>query len=163
MLEIDIRLNLELVNMRRKFTLDLSSFSILSQIVFGSAKNEIQIPHFASGISNDLLPHFLSGDHTIAFQHRDAIHPLPDGASCSHDPVSRKEALMDNPVSEGFLLSCQRHILKRLQAFILVRESMSENESGHPHLNPIWVGNGSVSGFDITISLTEIQVSNVTE
>lgn len=160
-LEADIRLDLELVNMRKKFMLDLSSLSILSQILCGSVKNEIQIPHFASGISNDLLSHSLPGDPTIAFQRKDGTHPVPDGASSSSDPVSKKEALMHNSVSEGFQLSCQRYILKRLRAFILVQKSMPETENVPLHLYPVWVGNGSVSGFDMIISLSEIQVSNV--
>ncbi|RVX23526.1 hypothetical protein CK203_000235 [Vitis vinifera] len=90
-LEADIRLDLELVNMRKKFMLDLSSLSILSQILCGSVKNEIQIPHFASGISNDLLSHSLPGDPTIAFQRKDGTHPVPDGASSSSDPVSKRK------------------------------------------------------------------------
>uniref|UniRef100_F6I7D8 Vacuolar protein sorting-associated protein 13 VPS13 adaptor binding domain-containing protein n=1 Tax=Vitis vinifera TaxID=29760 RepID=F6I7D8_VITVI len=157
-LEADIRLDLELVNMRKKFMLDLSSLSILSQILCGSVKNEIQIPHFASGISNDLLSHSLPGDPTIAFQRKDGTHPVPDGASSSSDPVSKKEALMHNSVSEGFQLSCQRYILKRLRAFILVQKSMPETENVPLHLYPVWVGNGSVSGFDMIISLSEIQM-----
>ncbi|RVW57283.1 hypothetical protein CK203_111286 [Vitis vinifera] len=148
----------ESVNMRKKFMLDLSSLSILSQILCGSVKNEIQIPHFASGISNDLLSHSLPGDPTIAFQRKDGTHPVPDGASSSSDPVSKKEALMHNSVSEGFQLSCQRYILKRLRAFILVQKSMPETENVPLRLYPVWVGNGSVSGFDMIISLSEIQM-----
>ena len=160
-LEADIHLNFELVNMRTKFMLDLSSLSILSQILCGSVENEIQIPHFASGISNGSLSHLLSGDPTIAFQPRDGIHPVPDGASCSSDPVSKKEDLKHNSLYAGFQLSCQRYILKRLRAFILLQKSMLETENVPLDIHPVWVGNSSVSGFDMIISLSEIQVSNV--
>lgn len=160
-LEADIHLNFEIVNLRGKFMLDLSSLSILSQILCGSVKNEIQVPHSASGLSNDFLSHFFSGDPSIIFQPRDGIHPVTDGASCSSDPVSKKEDLMHNSVSAGFQLSDRRYILTRLRAFILLQKSMLETENVPLHINPVWIGNGSVSGFDMIISLSEIQVSNV--
>ena len=38
---------------------------------------------------------------------------------------------------------------------------MLETENVPLDIHPVWVGNGSVSGFDMIISLSEIQVSNV--
>lgn len=51
--------------------------------------------------------------------------------------------------------SHQNKILNHLFASI----SAEKPENG-PMLNQVWVGSGSVSGFDLTISLSEIQVSD---
>lgn len=155
MLEVDVHLKFKLENMRRKFTFDLSRLSIFSQVFHDIVENEIHIPHFSSVTSNDTTSCSVSGDPAAGFQHRNEIH-LVNEASCSRDPVPQKEFSVKNCASEGIRLSHQNCILKRVGAFMTVEKP----EDGPLHLNQVWLGNGSVLGFDMTISLSEIQVSN---
>ncbi|KAK9285530.1 hypothetical protein L1049_024725 [Liquidambar formosana] len=155
-LEVDVCLNLELANMRRFFLFDLSRLSILSQILHESEENEVQIPHFSSVKSNDLSSDFVSGDSTVAFLHRDANWSVFDDASCSSGPISQKEAFGNNCVSQLSRLSHQSYILKQLRAIISAEKSVPGSENSPLFLNHVWVGSGSVSGFDMTISLSEI-------
>ena len=141
--------------MRRKFTFDLSRLSIFSQVFHHSVENEIQIPHFSSVTSDDTISCSVSGDPAAGFQHRNGIH-LVNEASCSRDPVSPKEFSVKNCASEGMHLSHKNHILERLVAFM----AMEKPEDDPLHLNQVWLGSGSVSNFDMTISLSEIQVSS---
>lgn len=135
----------ELANMRRKFKFDLSRLSILSQVLHDSLEKQMQIPHFSSGT--------LSGDSAIGFQHKNEIHSVNE-ASCSSDPVPQNEVLVKNCESKVFHSSHQNQILKQLCASMAV-----EKQDNVPlHLNQVWVGSGLVSGFDLTISLSEIQV-----
>lgn len=131
--------------MRRKFKFDLSRLSIFSQVLHDRVENQMQIPHFSSVA--------LSGDSAVGFQHKNEHH-LVNEASCSNDPVSQNEFLVKNCASKVFRSSHQTHILKQLHASIAV-----ERQDNVPfHLNQGWVGSGLVSGFDMTISLSEIRV-----
>ncbi|XP_042974875.1 uncharacterized protein LOC122306512 isoform X1 [Carya illinoinensis] len=142
-LEVDMKF--ELANMRRKFKFDLSRLSILSQVLHDSLEKQMQIPHFSSGT--------LSGDSAIGFQHKNEIHSVNE-ASCSSDPVPQNEVLVKNCESKVFHSSHQNQILKQLCASMAV-----EKQDNVPlHLNQVWVGSGLVSGFDLTISLSEIQM-----
>jgi hypothetical protein len=154
-LEVDVHLKFKLENMRRKFTFDLSRLSIFSQVFNDIVENEIQIPHFSSVTSNDMVSCSVSGDPAEGFQHRNEIH-LVNEASCSRDPVPQKEFSVENCASEGMHLSDHNCILEQLGASMAVEKP----EDGPLHLNQVWVGSGSVSGFDMTISLSEIQVSD---
>ncbi|XP_022751328.1 uncharacterized protein LOC111300016 isoform X3 [Durio zibethinus] len=134
-LELDLILNLDLKNMQRKFIFKLSRLSIFSQVIQQSAEDEIQILHFSSAESNELSSHFLAGESSVAFQHEDG---------CSRAPVS-----------EGiFCLRHQNYILKHLTS------SLSVEKAEVSPLDPeqVWVGSGSVSGFDMSISLSELQM-----
>jgi hypothetical protein len=154
LLEVDVHSKFKFENMRRKFKFDLSRLSILSQVFHHSVENEIQIPHFSSVTPNDTISCSASGDPVAGFQHRNGIH-LVNEASCSMDPVSQKEFSVKNRASEGMHLSHKNCILERLGAVM----AMENPEDDPLHLNQVWLGNGSVSGFDMTISLSEIQVS----
>ncbi|XP_059458026.1 uncharacterized protein LOC132187653 isoform X3 [Corylus avellana] len=153
LLEVDAHLKFKLENMRRKFTFDLSRLSIFSLVFHHSVENEIQIPHFSSVTSNDTISCSVSGDPAAGFQHRNGIH-LVNEASCSRDPVSPEEFSVKNCAFEGMHLSHKNHILKRLGAFMEIEKP----KDGPLHLNQVWLGSGSVSNFDMTISLSEIQM-----
>ena len=144
MLELDLILNLGLENMQRKFMFKLSRLSIFSQVIQQSAEDEIQILHFSSAQSNELSSHVLSGESAVTFQHEDGSCPVDD--SCSRAPIS-----------EGlFSLSHQDYILKHLTSSL----SIEKAEVSPLVPEQVWVGRGSVSGFDMTISLSELQVRN---
>ncbi|KAM4118037.1 hypothetical protein ACB094_02G170500 [Castanea mollissima] len=144
-LEVDVQLKFELANMIRKLIFHLSRFSIFSQVLHESVENEIQIPNFSS-VTSINMSCSASGAPAKVFQHRNVIH-LDNEASCSRDTV-------ENCASKKFCLSHQKCILEQLGAFVEVEKP----ENGPLHQNQVWLGHGSVSGFDVNISLSEIQM-----
>lgn len=147
MLKVGDHLKFELANMRRKLIFDLSRFSIFSQVLHESVENQIQIPNFSS-VTSINMSCSASGAPAKVFQHRNVIQ-LDNEASCSRDTV-------ENCASEKFCLSHQKCILEQLGAFVEVEKP----ENDPLHQNQVWLGHGSVSGFDVKISLSEIQVRN---
>lgn len=153
MLEFDVHLNSELENTTRKFIFDFKRLSILSRVLQQSSGKEFQIPHFYSVTLNSMAGHFESGDSFSELHHRDMIHPLND-PSCSRDSESPEGLSATNQVPEVFNTSYQKHVLKHLGAVLSVQK----------HVNgQTWVGHGSVSGFDIIISLSEMEVSSLND
>ncbi|CAK9182115.1 unnamed protein product [Ilex paraguariensis] len=162
--EADIHLSLEVANMRRKFSFDILKLSILSQVLRETMEQrtkEIQTPHVSSVMTSGLSGQSTDGNSTIEFEHRDRIHSV-DSASCSSTSVSQKESHADNLKTQVLHLSPQNYILKELSAFVAVEQPMARDVISPMHINQAWVGSGSISGFDITVSLPEIQVSHVT-
>ncbi|KAB1669469.1 hypothetical protein ES319_1Z041100v1, partial [Gossypium barbadense] len=139
-LELDLILNLDLDNMQQKFMLKLSRLSVFSQDIRQSGEDEIQVLNFSSAQSN-LPSQRLSGESAVAFQR--------DGSFRIDDSYPRAS------VSEGaFCLRHQGYILKHLTA------SLSVEKGKVIPLDPIqvWVGSGSVSGFDMKFSLSELEM-----
>lgn len=79
-------------------------------------------------------------------------HFSVNDACSSRDPGSEDEYSVPNSLPEAFRLS---HIVKHAGALMSVEMPLSDPL----FLNEVWVGSGSISGFDITISLSQIQVS----
>ncbi|XVF61920.1 hypothetical protein PTKIN_Ptkin08bG0173700 [Pterospermum kingtungense] len=138
-LELDLILNLDLENLRRKFMFKLSRLSIFSQVIQQCPEDEIQILHCSSAQSNEFSSHVLSGESAVAFQHEDGSCPVDE--SCSRAPISKGV----------FCLRHQDYILKHLTS------SLSVEKAEVSPLEP-WVGSGSVSGCVVTISLSELQM-----
>ncbi|KAJ7952893.1 Vacuolar protein sorting-associated protein [Quillaja saponaria] len=149
-IEVDFRLKFERGNTGRKFLFDLSHLSILSQVLRGSVEDESETPHFSSVTSNVLSPHFVSGLPASGFQGSDEINSVND-ASCSRDPLPFS---LYSSVPKVFKLSHQNHILKHLSASM----SVERPEYGPLHLRLVWFGTGSVSSFDITVTLSEVEM-----
>ncbi|KAL6993675.1 hypothetical protein U1Q18_011787 [Sarracenia purpurea var. burkii] len=161
LIEADFHMKLELVNRNNQFSFDLSRLSILSQILRESVEQqtvEIQIPHFSPLVSSNSSSQSLHGDPTVAFQHIDGVHLVREDESCSSPRVSGKEPVVDNSVSGVLHLSRQKYILKQLGASIAVEKPV-QGEGIRPQLlDPVWVGSGCITGFDMTFSLSEIQM-----
>ncbi|KAJ1381023.1 Vacuolar protein sorting-associated protein 13, SHR-binding domain [Sesbania bispinosa] len=138
-LEVDIHLKFEMATTGRKLTVDLSRLSILSQIIYERVEDEIAIPHFSSVTSKDLSSHHASADSLSGFQNFGELNSVSD-ASSSKEPV---------PVQ----LNHQKQILKHLRAFM----SLERLDNGSLHLSRYWFGTGSLSGFDMTLSVYEVQ------
>lgn len=147
-LDVDAQMKLRMSNLEKKFMIDFSRLSILSQFLQESMENESQIPHFSPVSSNDLSSHSVAGEGTVTVQYNNQNGSF-NGASCSTNPVSQNEFSTNNCSTEGFRLSHQNYILNHLGAF-LSAEKLENN----------WVGIGSISGFDMTISLPELQVQH---
>ncbi|GAY42809.1 hypothetical protein CUMW_069730 [Citrus unshiu] len=145
-LDVDAHMKLRMSNLEKKFMIDFSRLSILSRFLQESMENESQIPHFSPVGSNDLSSHSVAGEGTVTVQYNNQNGSF-NGASCSTNPVSQNEFSMNNCSTEGFRLSHQNYILNHLSVFL-----SAEKLENH------WVGIGSISGFDMTISLPELQM-----
>ncbi|KAI5418217.1 hypothetical protein KIW84_042736 [Lathyrus oleraceus] len=136
-LEVDIRLTFELRTTGMKLTVELSRLLILSQVTHKRVEKEMIIPHFSSVTSKGLSSHLASADPFSEFQNFGELNSDSD-ASSSKDPT---------PVQS----SQQNQILKNLRASISLEKP--DNDSLHGH----WFGIGCLSGFDMTLSVYEIQ------
>lgn len=152
MIEVDIYLKLESATTRKKLTFDLSHLSILSQVLHTSEDDETEIPHFASVTPKLMSSHYASGDSLSGSQNLDELNS--GVASSSRDSGPLKMFYKYRSASELLNSSHQKSILKDLRAFM----SLERPENGSLHLSRGWFGNCSLPGFDITLSLSEIQV-----
>lgn len=153
MLEVDVHSKFKLANMKREFIFDLSRLSVFSQVLRNNVGNEIKIPHFSSVTLDNTTSCAVSGDPAAGFQKTNGICVVNE-ASCSRDPLPKKEVFVENCASEGMHLSNKNRILEHLCALIEV-----EKPEGSPlQLNQVWQGKGLVSGFEMTISLSETQL-----
>jgi len=134
-------MNFELATTGMKLTIDLSRLSILSQTIQRRVEDEAAIPHFSSVTSKDLSSQHASGDPLSGFQNLGQLNSISDASSSKNTlPVQ--------------LISHQNQILKNLRAFL----SLERPDNGVMHLSQCWFGMGSLLGFDITLSISEIQV-----
>ncbi|XP_062001830.1 uncharacterized protein LOC133719495 isoform X1 [Rosa rugosa] len=159
-LEIDAHLNVELENMRRKFIFKLSRISILFQVLQEILENQAQSSQVSSVTSNIFQSHAASGASTGS-QHMDEIHPV-NNASSSRGPGSQEERSEHSSLHEVFRLSHHKYILKGQELASSECESRQEGGTAfisvEKPLNEVWVGSGTISCFDITISLSQIQM-----
>lgn len=148
-LEFDVHLNLESANMTRNIAFDLKRLSFISRVLQQRSGHAFQLPHFYSFTSDKVLVQLESGDGPAEIQPMGIIHSLKDPSS-SRDSDSLGKVSAKNSVPEVFDLISQKPILEHLRAFLSAQNRIS---------GQTWVGNGSTSGFDIILSLTEIEVS----
>ncbi|BBH07848.1 Protein of unknown function D, partial [Prunus dulcis] len=125
-LEVDVHLNFQVTNMRRKLVFDLSRMSILAQAFQEIVENEIQIPHFSSVTSNVFPSDVVSGSSAEFSHHGDRIHPVND-ASCSRDPGPQEEFSVHNSLPEAFRPIHQNYILKHAGAVISVEKPLNDS------------------------------------
>ncbi|KAG2408680.1 uncharacterized protein HKW66_Vig0035020 [Vigna angularis] len=138
--EVDIHMNFALAITGMKLTIDLSRLSILSQTIQRRVEDEAAIPHFSSVTSKDLSPLHASGNPLSGFQNFGQLNSISD-ASCSKNTL---------PIQ---VISHQNQILKNLRAFL----SLERPDNGVMLFSRCWFGIGSLLGFDITLSIAEIQ------
>lgn len=154
--------------MLRKVSFEISKISILSQFLenLEQETKEIQIPHFSSILHNDSSFSSVHGDRSVTVDHRDLIEPVVDDSSSKSDPQNKlyadrvKDSFENGAGSKNLNSSPQNYILKELCASIVVECAAARYGTDPLCSNKVWVGNGSISGFDMTVSLTEIQVKS---
>ncbi|KAG9153260.1 hypothetical protein Leryth_020854 [Lithospermum erythrorhizon] len=157
LLEMDTHLDLRLGNVTRQSSLVISKLSILSLTLSNKMEDqnlEIQSPHLSSNISiatcanNDPLA---SVDHEdmMLWNESSSRHSILNNGYSSHDLVDSDDQIScSNP---------QNYILKELSIFLMVEWSDKRDIMESLCLNETWVGNGSISGLEMTISLRELQ------
>ncbi|KAL8200609.1 hypothetical protein R6Q57_011948 [Mikania cordata] len=142
----DTNLSLKVVNTRKKISFGLPQLSILSRVLLKSNKhlsNEVQIPLISSSTSSD--PSFYSIPkemQKVLWQTDEIQAEATDARSSSSDSHHGSE----------------NYILKKLSCFISAEEPVSQDSPDTLKANQPWVGSGSVSGFDVIVSLPEIQM-----
>ncbi|KAI3452089.1 hypothetical protein Pfo_008754 [Paulownia fortunei] len=162
--EVDFQFRLELLNTVRKMSISISKFSMLSQFMHGDLGHKatvIRTP-FSSIVPDNSLSSFISKDSSPSLQHKDSIHPDLADASGPSTSVSQRGShvgiSMSNPAPKNLYISPQKYILTDLRCFLAVEGPVTRGRISPAYSNNIWVGSGSISGFDMTISLYEIKM-----
>ncbi|KAL3833397.1 hypothetical protein ACJIZ3_008133 [Penstemon smallii] len=135
--EVDFHSNLELLNIVRKISMS-SNFSVRSQFMHGAKKHKtmvIQNPPLSSVVHAASSSSFVSDILSPPLQHKDRI-----------------------PGQKDFYISPLNYILKDMQCCLEVEEPVTRAQINPACSNSIWVGNGSISGLDMTLSLSEIKM-----
>ncbi|KAJ0726865.1 putative vacuolar protein sorting-associated protein [Helianthus annuus] len=133
----DMNLNLKVINTRKKMSFGVSQLSILSRVLKQSNKHqsgEVQIPHTSSSTSSD---------PSLYLVRQDEIQSVTTDARTSSSDSHQ---------------GSENYILKKLSCFLSAEEPVPRDTSDTLKSNEPWVGSGSISGFDVTVSLPEIQM-----
>lgn len=152
-LEITLHSSLDSAGGEQKFLCEVSRLSVLSKIL-ESVERDINITQFSSPAFSESSS-FLSGTPLgTSFQQSDVISS-GDSTSASGDFNSLREFSANSNLQEDFHSRYKNYILEDLR----VSASVKKRENTGHQFSQAWVGGCSVLGFDITISLSELQVS----
>lgn len=143
-----MNLNFEIVNGRRKFLLDLLRLSVSSQVLHANGNDEVHVPHFSSPTSRRSSPSNSFG--TLAIK-----HGQQERADAIGDRSSLRDASEDSSTILVIHFVHKKFILKHCRAFVHAYTV----DNGPPSFAGALAGGGSISGVDITISLSDIEVS----
>ncbi|XP_039155678.1 uncharacterized protein LOC104457236 [Eucalyptus grandis] len=147
-IEVDIGSNLVTENMRKELVFDFSRLSVLSLVHDQNVDGENYVPHFPS-----LSRQMSSGNPTIKYGGEDGIASV-ENATLSEDVPSSSHSVAHNSSMRVFHSRDKKFILKHFGALIHVEKAYC----GPGDLNYALVGRGSIAGFDMNISLSEIQI-----
>lgn len=147
---VDFHISLEVLNTGQKISIRDSKFSLLSQFRDEELGHNLKVIQNPSIAPDGSAPRFIRMSSSISPQYKDTIHPNRD-ASASSTSVLIRSSHVD-------ITSRQKYILKDLQYFLAIERPVTGNCSNPPCSSDIWVGSGSISRFDVTISLHEINV-----
>ncbi|GER30822.1 hypothetical protein STAS_06785 [Striga asiatica] len=128
--EVNYHVSFELLDTVRKLSATISKFSMLSRFIHKAKDGE------------SIQPDVSDSGPSTSVSHRG-----------SHVGIS-----MSDPVQKNQYISPQKYILKDLRCSLAVEGPVTEDQTTLAYLNNIWVGSGSLSGLDITISLYEIKM-----
>lgn len=150
-IEVDANLKFQLGDNKKELRVSLSHLSILSQQIKGTLQNSIQIPHFFS----NLFSHPVAGELDASSQHAKRAHIDSDASSSKH-PVSHKFFSGNSHFTGPFCFSCRHYLLENLIASLSIEKTCRDHVG---ILSKAWAGKGSLSGLDLILSHSEIQVS----
>ncbi|GAB2282542.1 hypothetical protein Dimus_017083 [Dionaea muscipula] len=155
---VDLRLSFGLENAKRKFLFNLVQLKILSEIIDDNLEHtaiEVHIPHFSPGLQSYFSSEFVK-EQSPEVQNVETT--LYNTASCSKSSaISAAKPVAIDPSTESLHASKSRFILKELSAFATA-EKPAPRDGNNPYLGQGWAGSGAVSGFDVTVSLTELKM-----
>lgn len=147
-LDITLHSSFDSAGREQKFLCEVSRLSVLSKIL-ESVERDINITQFSSPAFSESSS-FLSG---APLQQSDVISS-GDSTSVSGDFNSLREFSANSNLQEEFHSRYKSYILENLR----VSASVKKRENTGHQFSQAWVGGCSVLGFDITISLSELQV-----
>ncbi|CAM8903861.1 unnamed protein product [Rhodiola kirilowii] len=147
-LEVDLNVKLEETQFRRAAVFNLSRVSIFSQILQLSPDAEVPISRLSSATASDPLAVFSLGDSTQESQATEQTRPTIDGASCSSNPTS---------LHKDFCLIFRSCILNNFGAVISIEKPLVMGNDSQCS-SQVWAGSGTISGCDLTITITEIKM-----
>lgn len=147
-LEVDANVKLEMACMSEKFEFVISRFSLISQVLKDRVENGSEIPHFSAVTSNEPSSSAAAESSVVIPSHNS--NGAIDSASCSSNIALESDFTPDSTYSGVLCLCHQNHILKKLVLYVSVEK-----------LENHWVGSGSVSGFHMMISLSDLEVRDV--
>lgn len=160
---VDSNLKLWLENRKKKFSFNLSHLGILSLILseaMWQSEENIQMPWFSSAGSSDDSLWFNNEDSTVPVSHSEKTSVLSEDASFS-SPLASVNSSFANGSASPAVQSSERYgnyILEKLATSISAERPILGDGSGLNCPTQGWVGQGSVSGLNLMISLSEIQV-----
>lgn len=143
--------------------------SILSQLLHISTEQQsldTRTPFPSSSISDDQSSIIVHDDTLIAPDHLGEANSIMNEASSSSPPELGNQYHADGSSkpcrggsnSQISLATPQNYILKDLNIILVAEQPLKSSGSIPLQSNDFWVGSGSISGFDMTLSLREIQV-----
>ncbi|XP_072956243.1 uncharacterized protein [Typha angustifolia] len=157
-LVLEVDLNLQLLSFGRGVVFDLSRLSLLTKNMqknMSYKKSYIPVPHFRSmnSVASSSHPgseefvHLVRGIANTVVYH--------DGAHSTTSPTSGVENFMGNTMSK-YSSSDSNYILKHLIASIKIERMDFDRGVDLVQLQSNWFGSGSISGFDLSITLSGI-------
>ncbi|XP_038970270.1 uncharacterized protein LOC103709193 isoform X2 [Phoenix dactylifera] len=156
---LEADMSLQLMSSGKNLFFDLNRLAIFSQHVHRNMLNQTReslVPHFCSNTAVALSSHSRSGENILASQ---VSRSMPAGLGDAHSanlPAPGQEILVE---TSGFSpLYHGNYILKHLAASIKIEKMVLRNELGFGLVQSDWFGKGSISGFDLTIAISEIQM-----
>nr|XP_010908092.2 uncharacterized protein LOC105034577 isoform X2 [Elaeis guineensis] len=156
---LEADMSLQLMSFGKSLLFDLNRLTIFSQHLHRNMLNQTReslMPHFHSNTAIALSSHGRSGELILASQ---VSTSMPTGLGDAHStslPAPGQEILVE---TSGFSpLYHGNYILKHLAASIKIDKMVLENEVGFGQVQSGWFGEGSISGFDLTIAISEIQM-----
>ncbi|KAJ0963386.1 hypothetical protein J5N97_028508 [Dioscorea zingiberensis] len=157
--EVDASFNL--MNFRRKILCDLYRFTIFTKHLHNDMLHQardLPMPHSNLKSLAGFLSHTSSGNSTLPSQLVRDEPPALGGIHFKHTATSLGEILTEDDACESSHFCNHNYILKHLTASTVIEKLDSGDRQDFLSLKSYWAGKGSMSGFDMTITLSEIQM-----
>ncbi|XP_055802836.1 uncharacterized protein LOC129872026 isoform X2 [Solanum dulcamara] len=152
----------------RKFSFGITNLSILSQLLHISTEQqsqEMRTPSLSSFVSNDQTSISVHDDTLFSPNQLGEVTSITNEASSSSPPELGNQYHADDSrkpwggtSSQILLATPQNYVLEDLNIILVVEQPLKSSGNTPLQSNDFWVGSGSISGFDMTLSLREIQI-----
>lgn len=144
---------------RRKFLFDLSHLTVVSQHLhrnyLDQTARDVPVPHFHSYSADAVSSQTGARHSTLPSLIAESKLPVQDDS-----PPVPTNGVLEDVYSKSHVVHQRNDILKHMTASLTVKKAVEGCEVGSLWLKNDWVGSGCISGFDLTIMVSEIQVSN---
>lgn len=125
----------------------------------------MRTPSLSSFVSNDQTSISVHDDTLFSPNQLGEVTSITNEASSSSSPELGNQYHADDSrkpwggtSSQILLATPQNYVLKDLNIILVVEQPLKSSGNTPLQSNDFWVGSGSISGFDMTLSLHELQV-----